>query len=124
MVCAVLATACRWTAAGERLHEANLPNPTHAGYLDVARNAGSKIYYQFYEADREFLAYVSVSVELPVLYRHNKVHKSTLWKLAGPHPDLQRSPIILWLQVTRNALWYTNVLQVAAIPQNDSSTSR
>lgn len=48
-ICLVVATA---GAATESLQE-NLPNPTHAGYLDVERNAGSKIYYQYYEADSE-----------------------------------------------------------------------
>lgn len=43
-------------ASGAQLHQpdtAKLPNPTHAGYLDVEVNAGSKIYYQYYEADSE-----------------------------------------------------------------------
>jgi len=33
---------------------ADLPNPTHSGYLDVDANADSKIYYQYYEADSEW----------------------------------------------------------------------
>jgi aspartate/tyrosine/aromatic aminotransferase len=39
-----------------QLHQpsiANLPNPTSSGYLDIHKNAGSKIYYQYYEADSE-----------------------------------------------------------------------
>jgi hypothetical protein len=40
-------------AAAQQLGTKDLPNPTHAGYLDVERNAGSKIYYQYYEADSE-----------------------------------------------------------------------
>jgi aspartate/tyrosine/aromatic aminotransferase len=35
-------------AAGDPV---SLPNPTHSGYLDIQKNAGSKIYYQYYEAD-------------------------------------------------------------------------
>jgi hypothetical protein len=46
-VSVVLTTAAQLPAGG------NLPNPTHAGYLDVEKNAGSKIYYQYYEADSE-----------------------------------------------------------------------
>lgn len=33
---------------------ADLPNPTHSGYLDVDANADSKIYYQYYEADSPY----------------------------------------------------------------------
>lgn len=42
------------TTAGEQFHQpsaANLPNPTSSGYLEIHKNAGSKIYYQYYEAD-------------------------------------------------------------------------
>jgi aspartate/tyrosine/aromatic aminotransferase len=42
------------TTAGAQLQQpstANLPNPTASGYLDIHKNAGSKIYYQYYEAD-------------------------------------------------------------------------
>jgi vitellogenic carboxypeptidase-like protein len=41
-------------AAAQQLGPKGLPNPTHAGYLDVERNAGSKIYYQYYEADSPY----------------------------------------------------------------------
>ena len=51
-MCLVVATA--GASSAESLQSLqNLPNPTHAGYLDVERNAGSKIYYQYYEADSE-----------------------------------------------------------------------
>jgi aspartate/tyrosine/aromatic aminotransferase len=45
---ALAAVLWQLTAAGDTV---NLPNPTHAGYLDIQKNAGSKIYYQYYEAD-------------------------------------------------------------------------
>jgi vitellogenic carboxypeptidase-like protein len=38
-------------AAGDPV---SLPNPTHSGYLDIQKNAGSKIYYQYYEADSPY----------------------------------------------------------------------
>jgi vitellogenic carboxypeptidase-like protein len=45
------------TTAGAQLQQpgaANLPNPTSSGYLDIQKNAGSKIYYQYYEADSPY----------------------------------------------------------------------
>lgn len=48
---ALHAAAQQDNAADTTTASSNLPNPTHAGYLEVERNAGSKIYYQYYEAD-------------------------------------------------------------------------
>jgi vitellogenic carboxypeptidase-like protein len=54
MLVAAVTVAGALTAAAQLPSGGNLPNPTHAGYLDVEKNAGSKIYYQYYEADSPY----------------------------------------------------------------------
>jgi hypothetical protein len=53
LVLVALAACCRASAAASASgsNGDNLPNPTHAGYIDVQKNAGSAMYYQYYEAD-------------------------------------------------------------------------
>ncbi len=108
---AVLAGWCllALTAVAAQQLGANLPNPTHAGYLDVERNAGSKIYYQYYEADSELCsATPAVMLTQPQHRGWVLTHSAAatdsclggcLGVCAGPYPDIKKAPIILWLQV-------------------------
>jgi vitellogenic carboxypeptidase-like protein len=53
----IAACACCFSAAAalrdtpEQLRDANLPNPTHAGYLPVQNALGSAMYYAYFEAE-------------------------------------------------------------------------
>lgn len=100
MLVATVAVAGAVTTAAQLPSGGNLPNPTHAGYLDVEKNAGSKIYYQYYEADSECVALLGrPPCTQSASSKQARVITPSPAACPGPYPDDKKAPIILWLQV-------------------------